>query len=113
MQTPLRSPGGFTGIDGRPALGGNVVRVGQTDAVAAQSIEVLDGSGTFTVSLVEPLRLYRLGPADLPLAPGEVVLVRVDAGGVPQAVLRVPSDLGEGDTRGDTIRERQEAEATP
>ncbi|MDP2327332.1 MAG: hypothetical protein Q8M79_04520, partial [Dehalococcoidia bacterium] len=111
VSTPLRSTAGFTGFEGRPALGGVVARVGAVGDVEARSLAVVDGGGTLAISLTEPLRLYRLGPATQPLAAGDIVLLRLDADGAPVAALRVPADLYEGDSRGETIRARQEAEA--
>lgn len=116
VSTPLRSAAGFTGFEGRPALGGVVMRVGAVGEVEERSLAVVDGGGTVSISLTEPLRLYRLAVATQPLAAGDVVLLRLDADGTPVAALRVPADLYEGDSRGETIRSRQEdetAEASP
>lgn len=100
----LRSLGGFTGFE-EGALSGAVTRTG-----VAESGE--DGGngpdGTFTVHTEtaqmqvrtsSPARLYRIATAESPLAPGDVVVVRVDGDGVAEAVLRVPADLREGDSR--------------
>lgn len=111
VSAPLRSAAGFTGFEGRPALDGVVVRVGAVGDVEARSLAVVDGGGTLSISLTEPLRLYRLAPATQPLVAGDVVLLRLDADGTPVAALRVPADLHEGDSRGETIRSRQEDEA--
>jgi hypothetical protein len=111
VSAPLRSAAGFTAFEGRPALGGVVVRVGAVGEVEERSLAVVDGGGTLTISLTEPLRLYRLAPATQPLVAGDIVLLRLDADGAPVAALRVPADLHEGDSRGETIRSQQEDEA--
>lgn len=116
VSAPLRSAAGFTGFEGRPALGGVVVRVGVVGDVQERSLAVVDGGGTLTISLTQPQRIYRLARATQPLAAGDVVLVRLDEEGAPVAALRVPADLYEGDSRGETIRSQQEddaAEASP
>ncbi|GMU39492.1 MAG: hypothetical protein AMXMBFR23_03580 [Chloroflexota bacterium] len=107
VATPLRSAAGFTGFEGRPALGGAVVRVGAVEHVQERALTVVEGAGTFEVSLTQPLRLFRIVEASRPLQAGDIVLLRVASDGTPQAALRVPADLYEGDSRGETLRSQQ------
>ncbi len=108
VASPLRSAAGFTGFEGRPALGGAVVRVGAVEDVQERSLAVVEGAGTFEVSLSQPLRLFRIVEASRPLQAGDIVLLRVASDGTPEAALRVPADLYEGDSRGETLRSQQD-----
>lgn len=96
----LHSPAGFTGFEDG-ALGGVVTRTGTTTAFEDGRFSVLSGSAVMDVRISATTRLYRLAEADDPLVEGDVVVVSVDAAGVPVAVLRVPDDLREGDSRGE------------
>lgn len=107
VASPLRSSAGFTGFEGRPALGGTVVRVGAVEDVQERSLAVVEGAATFEVSLSQPLRLFRIVEASRPLQAGDIVLLQVAPDGTPQAALRVPADLYEGDSRGETLRSQQ------
>jgi len=95
-----RSPAGFTGFEDG-ALGGVVTRTGTTTAFEDGRFSVMTGSAVMDVRVSATTRLYRLVEADSPLAAGDVVVVSLDASGAPTAVLRVPADLREGDSRGD------------
>ena len=94
----LRSSAGFTGFE-EGALGGAVTRSGVADGGEEGVLAVQTESARMQVRLSSPARLYRIVTAEAPLAAGDVVVVRVDEDGVAEAVLRVPADLREGDSR--------------
>lgn len=94
----LRSAAGFTGFE-EHALGGRVTRTGTTSASADGVFEVQSGPSAMTIQTSSPVRLFRIEGASQPLAPGDVVVVRLDEAGNPLAVLRLPGDLREGDAR--------------
>lgn len=94
----LRSAAGFTGFE-EGALGGAVTRSGVAETGADGVLAVQTQSAAMQVRMTSPARLYRIVSAETALAPGEVVVVRLDEDGVAEAVLRVPSDLREGDSR--------------
>ncbi|MCB9484015.1 MAG: hypothetical protein H6675_08400 [Dehalococcoidia bacterium] len=94
----LRSAGGFTGFE-EGALGGQVTRSGATADVEDAAFAVEGGGARLQLRVTSPARLYRIAPASTPLAIGDVVVIRVDADGAAEAVLRVPADLREGDSR--------------
>lgn len=96
----LRSPAGFTGFEDG-ALGGVVTRSGVTTAFEDGRFSVVSGSAVMEVRISAPTRLYRLVEAPTPLATGDVIVVNLDATGAPTAVLSIPADLREGDSRGD------------
>lgn len=96
----LVSPAGFTGFEDG-ALGGIVTRTGTTTAMEDGQFGVLTGSAAMDVRVTRSTRLYRLVEADGAVSMGDVVVVRLDSTGAPVAVLRVPADLREGDSRGD------------
>lgn len=93
-----RSPAGFTGFE-QDALGGRVTRAGATSEANAGAFEVREGPASMIVRTTTTTRLYRIAAAERPLAPGDVIVVRLDESGAPLAVLRVPPDLREGDAR--------------
>ncbi|MGE3962290.1 MAG: hypothetical protein AB7F65_11480 [Dehalococcoidia bacterium] len=94
----LRSPAGFTGFEDG-ALGGRVTRSGLTEDLEDGVFAVRTGSARMQVRTLEPARLFEIVPAGAPLAPGDVVVVRLGEDGAIEAVLRVPVDLREGDSR--------------
>jgi hypothetical protein len=94
----LRSAGGFTGFEAG-ALGGEVTREGVATGVTAEGLTLASGAAVMQVRYVDTTRFYHLVDADRPLAPGDVVVVRLGRDGVAEAVLRVPADLREGDSR--------------
>lgn len=94
----LRSSAGFIGFE-EGALGGAVTRSGVTEAGEDGNLAVQTESARMQVSISSPARLYRIVAAQSPLAPGDVVVVRLDEDGLAEAVLRVPEDLREGDSR--------------
>lgn len=94
----LRSSAGFTGFE-EGALGGAVTRSGVAETGEDGVFAVQTESARMQVRTSSPARLYRIVPAEAPLAPGDVVVVRVDEDGAAEAVLRVPADLREGDSR--------------
>ncbi len=94
----LRSPAGFTGFE-EGSLGGEVTRSGETVAAEDASFAVVGGGARLDVRLSAPARLFRIVPGSEPLAAGDVVVIRLAADGAAEAVLRVPSDLREGDSR--------------
>lgn len=82
-----RSPGGFSGFSGPPALEGSVLRTGiATDVRPGSFVLVADGARS-TVEFTQPLRLHRISTATAPLVAGENVVVRL-ADGHAAAVLR-------------------------
>ncbi len=94
----LRSPAGFTGFEAG-ALGGSVTRTGAIAAGEGAAFDVRSGASAMTVRATSTVRLYRIQDTDRPLAPGDVVVVRLDEAGSATAVLRIPPDLREGDSR--------------
>ena len=90
-QTPAwaqRSRGGFTGFGGPPALAGVVLRSG-TIAGSDDGGLTVDAPGvSTTVEYEQPSRLFRIRPAETPLAVGDTVLVRL-VDGVASGVLRL------------------------
>lgn len=94
----LRSSAGFTGFE-EGALGGAVTRSGVAESGEDGVFAVQTESARMQVRTSSPARLFRIMAARAPLAPGDVVVVRVDEDGVAEAVLRVPADLREGDSR--------------
>lgn len=90
-QTPAwakRSAGGFTGFGGLPALPGVVLHSGTISESSDGSLLVDAPHVRTTVDFAEPLRLFRIRPAQSPLAPGDVVLVRTVDGTI-TGVLRL------------------------
>ena len=83
-----RSAGGFTGFGGLPALSGVVLHSGTISESSDGSLLVDAPNVRTTVDFTEPLRLFRIRPAESPLAPGDVVLVRT-ADGTTTGVLRL------------------------
>jgi len=94
----LRSLAGFTGFE-EGALGGAVTRSGVAESGEDGVLAVQTESARMQVRTSSPARLFRIVSAEAPLARGDVVVVRVDEDGVAEAVLRVPVDLREGDSR--------------
>lgn len=95
----LRSPGGFTGFEGRPGLTGRVFRVGEIGQASEEQLDVIGDGSSVQVRLRDGTRLFRLAPLAGGPAPGDVVMVRLEQD-VVTGVLRVPPDLGEGEARG-------------
>jgi len=94
----LQSAAGFSGFE-EGALGGLVMRSGTAEIGEEGTVVVQSGPARLQVRTLSPARLFRIVAADSPLAPGDVVVVRVDEDGVADGVLRVPADLREGDSR--------------
>ena len=94
-----RSPGGFTGFGGRPALRGEVLRTGRIESAAAGAIEIASPESSATIRYTTPERLYRIATASNPLSAGDLVRVHVKDGAV-TAALRLPPGLDEGINRG-------------
>jgi hypothetical protein len=88
----LRSPGGFTGFEGSPALRGRAFRVGEVVEATESGLQVSGDGATMNVSLRDESRLFRLAPLSGSLESGDVVLVRLEGQDV-TGVLRVPRDL--------------------
>jgi hypothetical protein len=88
-----RSPAGFTGFGGPPALEGSVLRRGVTVDVRSGSFALVDGAARSQVEYTQPLRLYRVSPSTAPLASGDSVVVRVENGRA-TGVLRVRLPAG-------------------
>lgn len=83
-----RSPAGFTGFGGPPALEGDVLRRGTASDVREGAFTLIDGTARSQVEFTQSLRLYRISPAATPLATGDSVVVSIDEGRA-TAVLRV------------------------
>jgi hypothetical protein len=96
----LRSPAGFTGFE-EGALGGVVSRSGlvASSADADGAFTVATGSATLEVRTLSPARLFRIVTLDRPLTAGDIVVVRTAEDGTAAAILRIPPDLREGDSR--------------
>src|SRR5688572_6707557 len=61
--TALRSPGGFSGFGGPPALEGEVLRRGSATDVRAGALTLIDGGAASSVEFTHALRLYRVTSA--------------------------------------------------
>ncbi|MQC17951.1 MAG: hypothetical protein DWG80_02615 [Chloroflexi bacterium] len=96
----LRSPAGFTGFE-EGALGGLVTRSGlaELEPDAEGIFTVVTDSATLRVRTLSPARLYRIVALEGPLAAGDIVVVRTAEDGTAEAILRIPPDLREGDSR--------------
>jgi hypothetical protein len=84
----VRSPAGFTGFGGPPALEGEVLRKGVAAEAGSGSFTLVDGGARSQIDFSQPLRLYRVTPSTAPLALGDSVVVRFE-GGRATGVLRV------------------------
>lgn len=96
-----RSAGGFTGFGGLPALPGKVLRSGSITESSdgwktagcrewprCRWLVVEAPSALTTIEFISTLRLFRIRPMAAPLAPGDLVLVRL-VNGSPTGVLRL------------------------
>lgn len=93
----FRSAAGFTGFGGLPALRGDVLRSGVVQLGSGQdtppgALTILEEGAHTAVRYRSADRLFRIAPGRVPLAAGDVVLIRV-VEGVAVGVLRVPADL--------------------
>lgn len=93
-----RSPGGFTGFGGAPALRGEVQRNGTVQRADAGSVVVGPAESNVTVRYTSPERLFRIVPAGTPLKAGDLVQVRVKDGAA-LSLLRLPANLEQGSNR--------------
>lgn len=93
-----RSPGGFTGFGGRPALGGEVLRSGTVETAGGGATAIASPGSTLTVRVTSAERLYAIVPASAPLRAGDSVQVHARDGSA-VAVLRLPPGLGQGGNR--------------
>lgn len=93
-----RSPGGFTGFGGKPALAGDVLRGGTVETSSAGNLVIATAESTLTLRTTSAERLYAITPASSPLRPGDAVQV-LARNGVVAGVLRLPPGLGEGGNR--------------
>lgn len=84
----VRSPAGFTGFGGPPALEGEVLRKGVATEVRTGAFTLIDGGARSQIDFSQPLRLYRVTPSTAPLAVGDSVVVRFQDGRA-TGVLRV------------------------
>lgn len=94
----LRSGAGFTGFEDG-ALGGAVTRSGTIAEGEDGAFAVETGSARLDVRATSPARLYRIAAGGGGVEAGDIVVVRVGEDGVAEAILRVPPDLREGDSR--------------
>jgi hypothetical protein len=78
VEDGARSPAGFTGFGGPPALQGEVLRAGRTAAAGPGHLELVDEAARTEVTYAGTQRLYRIEPARDALASGDSVIVRVD-----------------------------------
>jgi hypothetical protein len=103
----LRSPGGFTGFGGAPALTGNVLRSGAIASVdAAGGRFMINAPGSeVAIQYTTAVRLFRLRPLSGALHAGDVVVIHY-RGDTPVGVLRVPTDLEQGVGTSETPRQR-------
>lgn len=90
----VRSPTGFTGFGGPPALEGEVLRRGVAREVRPGAFTLLDGAARSQIEFTQPLRLYRVTPSTVPLAVGDSVVVRFEDGRA-TGVLRVRQTTGQ------------------
>lgn len=97
-QDAARSPGGFTGFGGPPAIRGEVQRGGTVQSVEPGALVVGSAESSVTVRYTSPQRLFRIVPSAAPLRAGDLVQVRVE-GGRAIAVLRLPPGLEQGGNR--------------
>lgn len=93
-----RSPGGFTGFGGPPAVRGEVQRSGLVQRADAGTLVVGDAESGVTVRYTSPERLFRIVRAGAPLRPGDLVQVRSEDGRA-IAILRLPPGLEQGGNR--------------
>ena len=93
-----RSPGGFTGFGGAPALRGEVQRSGAVQRADAGAVVVGSAESNVTVRYTSPERLFRIVPAGSPPKPGDLVQVRVKDGAA-ISLLRLPANLEQGSNR--------------
>jgi len=94
----LYSAAGFSGFE-EGALGGLVTRSGAAEVGADGTVIVKSGSATLQVRTLSPARLFSIVPATASLAAGDIVVIRLAEDGAAEAILRVPADLREGDSR--------------
>ncbi|TAK77871.1 MAG: hypothetical protein EPO16_04565 [Dehalococcoidia bacterium] len=97
-QDAARSPGGFTGFGGPPAIRGEVQRSGLVQSVESGALVVGTPESSVTVRYTSPQRLFRIVPAGAPLRAGDLVQVRVEDGRA-LAILRLPPGLEQGGNR--------------
>ncbi|MBM4409886.1 MAG: hypothetical protein FJ037_00925 [Chloroflexi bacterium] len=93
-----RSPGGFTGFGGPPAIRGEVQRSGTIQSATSGVLVIGSSESSVTVRYTSPERLFRIAPAVTPLRVGDLVQVRVEDGRV-AAILRLPPGLEQGGNR--------------
>lgn len=93
-----RSPGGFTGFGGSPALAGDVLRGGTVEAASGGGIAIVTGTSTLTLRPTSGERIYAIAATNASLRPGDAVQVFVRDGAV-TGVLKLPPGLGEGGNR--------------
>ena len=94
----VRSPGGFTGFGGAPALRGEVQRSGTVQRSDAGAVVIGTAESNVTVRYTSPERLFRIVPAGSPLKAGDLVQVRVKDGAA-TSLLRLPANLEQGSNR--------------
>ena len=94
----LYSAAGFSGFE-EGALGGLVMRSGAAEVGNDGTVIVQSGSATLQVRTLSSARLFSIVPADVGLAAGDIVVIRLTEDGATEAILRVPPDLREGDSR--------------
>jgi len=93
-----RSPGGFTGFGGSPALAGSALRGGTVGTVGSGSVAIVTGESTLTLRPTSAERLYTIAAATTPIRAGDAVQV-LSRDGVVTGLLRLPPGLGEGGNR--------------
>ncbi len=94
----LHSTAGFSGFE-EGALGGLVTRSGSAEVGEEGTVIVRSGDATLQVRTLSPARLFNIASADAGITPGDIVVVRIAEDGAAEAILRVPADLREGDSR--------------
>lgn len=93
-----RSPGGFTGFGGKPALAGEVLRGGTVETSGNSGIVIATAESTLTVRTSSAERLYAIAATSTPLRSGDAVQV-LARDGVVLGVLRLPAGIGQGGNR--------------
>lgn len=93
-----RSPGGFTGFGGPPALRGEVQRSGAVLRVESGLVVVGTAESSTNLRYTSAERLFRIAPATTPVKAGDLVQIRVKDGQA-TGILRLPPDLEQGTNR--------------
>jgi hypothetical protein len=94
----VRSAAGFSGFEAG-ALGGAVSRSGTASPSGDGQLVIESASARAEVQYANASRFFAIDAASRAPQSGDVVVVRLTADGVAEAVLLVPGDIREGDAR--------------